>query len=80
MNEEQSPPEQLTPAEERLREHLRVMREDGPRPDPSLIDRVVRTARWQRTLRMPLRAAGALAAALGEGIVVLLGGRPGSRR
>ncbi len=75
MNGAGEPPEELTPAQERLREHLGVLRGNAPKPDPSLIERVGRAARWQRVVRTPLRAAGMLAAALGEGIVVLLRGR-----
>jgi hypothetical protein len=80
VNGEGNPPEALTPAEERLRQHLRLLREDTDQVDASLTERVVRAARWQRALRTPLRLAGVLAAALGEGIVVLLGGRARTRR
>jgi len=80
VNGGQGPTEELTPAEKRLREHLDVLRANPPEPDPSLIERVGRAARWQRVVRTPLRAAGMLVAAVGEGVVVLLRGRARGRR
>ncbi len=80
MNGEGTRPDALTPAEVRLRKHLGVLRETAPQPGPSLVERVARAARWQRAVRAPMRAAGMLAAALGEGIALALGARMRRRR
>ncbi len=72
-------PEQLTPAERRLAEHLDVLRADPPQPGTALVKRVVRTARWQGLLRAPLRAVGMVAAGIAEGLGALLGVRRRSR-
>lgn len=80
MNDDPTPRDALTPAEMRLRKHLEVLRETAPQPDSSLIERVGRATRWQRAVRAPMRAAGMLAAALGEGIGLALGARRGRRR
>jgi hypothetical protein len=39
---------------------------------------VVRKARWQRTVRTQLRAAGGLAAAMFDGVKLVLGARRGA--
>ncbi len=57
-----------TPAEARLVEHLAVLREQPPTPAPTLTPTIVRTARWQRVVRVPLRAMGAMTLALVEGL------------
>jgi hypothetical protein len=72
--------EQLPPAERRVREFLAALGADAPRPDAVLASVVVRKARWQRTVRGPLRAAGGLAAALVEGVRMAVGGRRGESR
>jgi len=76
------PSDPLTPAEQRLQTHLEVLHDPADEPgDPSFVPRTVRTARWQRTVRGPLRLAGMLAAAAVEGITLVLGGgRSGRRR
>jgi len=72
--------DQLTPAERRVSGFLRGLAEDAPVPGASLAAGVVRKARWQRTVRTPLRAAGGLAAALVDGVRMALGvGRGGAR-
>jgi len=62
----------LTPAEQRLYEHLAVLREDAPRAPATIVKRVARSARWQRAIRRPLQAIGALSATVGHALAVLL--------
>ncbi len=66
-------PEHASRAEERLSEHLAVLRSDPPRSEQALVPRVVRAARWQAALRGPLLAVGRLASALRSGFLGLLG-------
>lgn len=61
------------PAEQRLQEHLLVLREEPPRPSQALTTRIVRHARWQRVVREPLRAAGRLLSAAVSGFAVVTG-------
>ncbi|MDQ6819808.1 MAG: hypothetical protein M3076_05620 [Actinomycetota bacterium] len=49
-------------------------------PPASMVAKIVRAARWQRAVRRPLLAMGALAAALGDGIRSLLGSPTGRTR
>jgi hypothetical protein len=67
-------PDGLTAAERRLGEHLVLLR-DVPDAPASLTRRVVRAAHWQRAVREPLLALGHLAAAVGDALGALLGGR-----
>lgn len=81
MSAAEPPVDPLTPAEQRLRTHLEVLHDPRDEPDdPSFVPQTVRTAKWQRTVRAPLRLAGLLAAATIEGIVLVVGGRSGRRR
>lgn len=73
MNGPPEPPEALSPAERRLREHLELLRTDLPTPPAPMVAKIVRAARWQRAVRQPLTAIGALAAAVGDGFRLLLG-------
>ncbi|MBV9197087.1 MAG: hypothetical protein JO168_23375 [Solirubrobacterales bacterium] len=75
MTDHEPPAEDLTLAERRLREHLKVFTAERPEPAPSLAVAVVRTARWQRSVRAPLQAVGRFAAAIGDGLRLLIGGR-----
>ena len=68
-----------TPAERRVSEFLSGLATDAPRAGTQLTARVVRTARWQRAARTPLRAAGGLAAAVVDGVSMVLGLRRGTR-
>ena len=70
-------PAEPTAADLRLGEHLELLRSDQTGPRRSLAARTVRTARWQRAARAPLRVAGMIAAALldGLGLVVQRGRR-----
>ncbi len=77
MNGPQEPREALTPAERGLHEHLEVLRLDAPPPPSSMVAQVVRAARWQRAVRRPLLAVGALAAAVLDGVRLLFGSPTG---
>ncbi len=73
MTDGETPADELSPAEQRLSEHLALLRDSPPMPAADMIDRIVRSARWQAAIRDPLVLAGAVAAALGDGIRMLLG-------
>jgi hypothetical protein len=66
----------MTPAENRLQEHLGLLREQPPEPSQDLTVRVMRTARWQRAARRPMLLAAELAGAVLDGVSLLLGRRP----
>lgn len=69
------------PDEARLDEYLGEMAAMPPAaPGTELVRRVTQTARWQTALRVPLRAAGQLAAAVVVGLTSLLGLRSGAGR
>lgn len=68
-----TPPEDLSPAERRLQEHLTLLRAEPPRPSAALVPRVIRTARWQRVVRPPARVASIIAMGVVEGVGALLG-------
>ena len=74
-----SPGDAASPAERRLDEHLEALRTGAPEPGTSLVRRVVRTARWQRAVRAPLRVVAMIAGALLDGLFGLTRGRRGSR-
>lgn len=80
MSTPAGPEEGLSPAERRLVEHLEIVKASPPREDRSLVRRVLLAARWQRALREPLKAIGALAAAVVDGLSGLLGARRRDRR
>ena len=82
MSDERPPAEPLNRAEERLLSLLFLLRAARPRSGETLTGRVMRTARWQRRVRGPLRATGSLAAAIGDALGSLLrvvGGGPRGR-
>jgi hypothetical protein len=66
-------PEEISPATQRLEVYLKSLRDDPPRPGADLAPAIVRRARWQRTIRAPLRAAATLVAALADGVTILVG-------
>ncbi len=68
------------PAERRLDEHLELLRINQPTGPRSLAHRVIRTARWQRALREPIRMAALIAGAVIDGLRALTGGRRRSAR
>ncbi len=73
MNGPREPSDALSPAERQLSQHLELLRTNAPVPPAPIVAKIVRTARWQRTVRRPLLVIGALAAAVGDGIRLLLG-------
>lgn len=62
-------------AEQRLDEHLDLLRGEQPEVGTALAHRVVRRARWQRIVRVPLRAAASLLGAAFHGVAALAGVR-----
>jgi hypothetical protein len=78
MSADDSPPP--SPAQERLDEHLELLRVDDPSPGRSLAPRIVRTARWQRALRAPVQVAAAVVGAVIDALSGLVGGRRRSTR
>ena len=70
MNDEPVP----GPAEQRLGEHLELLRTSPPAPGATLVPRVVRRARWQGYLQEPLRVVGMIGVAFAHGLASLLGG------
>jgi hypothetical protein len=66
-------PEELTAAERGLATHLALLKDGIEAPD-SLASRIMRTARWQRSVRSPLLAVAHLASAALETIRLLIGG------
>ncbi len=71
MNRLPEPDEQLTPPQRAAAEHLGLLRDDAPEPGRSLAVQVMRTTRWQRALRAPLRIAALIAASVLDGLGVL---------
>ena len=67
--------EPASPAERRLAELLRPLREDPPRGTPGTALAVVSRAKWQRSLRVALHSASRLVAAVGDAIGLALGRR-----
>ena len=63
----------LSPAEDRLLQHLHALRDDAPEPDALLAAAVVRTARWQGAVRPFAQAAGMLIGALGDSVRIMAG-------
>ena len=72
-------PDEMTPAARRLDAYLETLRTDPPRADAALVPKIVRRARWQRTIRAPLHAAGTLLGAIADGIALLIGSNQGRR-
>jgi hypothetical protein len=60
-----------TPAEARLAGYLDGLRAGEPAQGDGFAASLVRTARWQRAARHPLRLAGALLGAFGDGLGLL---------
>ena len=81
MSEQAPPDEPLTASEARLLALLVLLRGDGAHDDPALRATLMRTLRWQRTLRQAARAVGDLALALADGLALVAGIRTsGTRR
>lgn len=60
-------------AEQRLDEHLDLLRREESQDSRALAQRVARRARWQRLVRVPLRAAASLLGATVHGLAALSG-------
>ena len=75
MTDGDPPADELSPAEQRLDEHLELLRANPPTATPDLITRIVRTARWQAAVRDPLVLIGAVAMSLGESIRLVFGAK-----
>lgn len=65
--------DEASPAARALDGYLESLRTDRPTPAPNLVPSVVRKARWQRAVRAPLHAVGALVSALADGLAIMLG-------
>ena len=63
----------MSESEDRVAEYLGELRDEPPAPGTGLAQSIVRRARWQQAVRRPVRAVGALAAALGDGLALVLG-------
>lgn len=70
-------PEQLTPAQARVRELLHPLGDERAPHGEELTRAVAHKARWQRPVRRALVAVGGAAAALGGGLGALARGRGG---
>jgi len=64
-----------SPVEDRLDEHMEMLRRDPPTGGTALAVRVGRRARWQAALRRPLGAAALLLGAAVHGLAILVGVR-----
>jgi hypothetical protein len=70
----------LTPAEERLLSLLVLLSGVEARSDPTLVRRVMESARWQRAVREVFAAVGSLASAVVDGLAALVGWSHGAPR
>jgi hypothetical protein len=61
------------PANRRLHELLVELRVDGPAPPDLLVDRIVGTARWERSVRHTGQSIGTFGGTFLEGMGILLG-------
>lgn len=82
MSATEPPEERLTPAEERLLALLVLLRAAPAAGAPAFTQAVMRRARWQHVLRQLLEAAGTMAGALVDALLLgrRSGARPGERR
>ncbi len=64
--------DESTAAEQRLGEHLQLLRADAPQAPALIARRVIRSARWQSAVRRPLLAIGGLTATVGHALRLLL--------
>ncbi len=68
------------PEAERLEQLLRLARSEPPSAPPALSDDIMRSARWQYTLRGTLRALSDLSHVMGVGLRWMMGERSRSGR
>lgn len=71
MNAGDPPPDELTPGERRLTQHLALLRDSPPTAAPQLVTTVLRGVRWQRAVREPLVLAGTIASAVFDALALL---------
>jgi hypothetical protein len=64
-------PDDLTPAERGLTQHLELLRASPPESPPVLVPRIIRGVRWQRAIRDPLVLVGTVASAVAESLGLL---------
>lgn len=72
---EHDSPEELTPAERSLAQHLELLRTEPPTAPGAMVTRIIRAVRWQRALRRPLIAIETFAGALRDGFRLFLAPR-----
>jgi hypothetical protein len=77
VSDAEHPDAEPTAAERGLSEHLQLLRHAAPDPGRALVPRIVRTARWQRIIRAPVRVMGVIAGAVLDGLLGLV--TPGKR-
>jgi len=63
----------LSPAEDRLLQHLHALRDHPLEPGAPLAAAVIRGARWQRAVRPFAQAAGMLIGAVGDSVRIMAG-------
>jgi hypothetical protein len=73
MTDGDIPADEFSPAEQRLSEHLDLIRASPPTAAPELIARILRRVRWQRAIRDPLLLMGAVVSAIGDSLRLLIG-------
>ena len=64
-------PEEFTAVEQALEGHLELLRAEPPAAPAALDHRIIRSARWQRTVRRPLLTIGHFAEAVRDAIRLL---------
>ena len=62
-------------SEDRVTTYLTELRDEPPAPGPGLEPAILRRARWQQAVRTPIRAVGALGAAITDGVALVFGVR-----
>ena len=75
MSRPDDPADEPTAAERRLLALLLLLRSEAPRDDPALTATVMRVARLQHAVRGAAQAVASLAAAVVDGIAIVLGVR-----
>ena len=66
-------PDELTPAEQRVVTLLALLRAEPVPGDGTFVGTVMRTVRWQRVVRELAGAIAGLAAAVADGVALVLG-------
>jgi hypothetical protein len=72
MNSTEPPDEQLAAAETRLASVLPLLRNDPQTPEPPPTEKIVRAARWERSVRTTAHAIAAFALAVADATALLL--------